>query len=68
MIPHHAGAILMFEKAPISGADVKELCQKIIASQRSEIAQMKRMLIAAGNLSRSATHRAAFWASASKPR
>jgi hypothetical protein len=28
MIPHHAGAILMFEKAPISGADVKELCQK----------------------------------------
>ena len=49
MIPHHAGAILMCEKAPISGADIKELCQKIIASQRSEIAQMKRMLSAAGN-------------------
>ena len=39
----------MCEKEPISGADIKELCQKIIASQRSEIAQMKRMLSAAGN-------------------
>ena len=49
MIPHHAGAILMCEKAPI--ADIKELCQKIIASQRSEThAECGRQL------SRSATH------------
>lgn len=44
MIPHHAGAILMCEEAPISDAAVRELCRNIIASQQSEIAQMKAML------------------------
>jgi uncharacterized protein (DUF305 family) len=44
MIPHHAGAILMCEEAPISDPAVRELCLGIIASQQSEIAQMKAML------------------------
>jgi peptidoglycan biosynthesis protein MviN/MurJ (putative lipid II flippase) len=44
MIPHHAGAILMCEQSPISDAEIKELCQSIIASQQSEIDQMKAIL------------------------
>jgi len=44
MIPHHAGAILMCEKAPISDPEVKQLCQQIISSQQREIDQMKRKL------------------------
>jgi uncharacterized protein (DUF305 family) len=44
MIPHHAGAILMCEEAPIEGNEIKELCRKIIASQQAEIDQMKTFL------------------------
>ena len=44
MIPHHAGAILMCEKAPIQDAEIKRLCRNIIDSQQSEIRQMKAML------------------------
>lgn len=44
MIPHHAGAILMCEKAPVQDPEIKELCQSIISSQQSEIAQMKTLL------------------------
>jgi hypothetical protein len=44
MIPHHAGAILMCEKAPIEGAQLKELCKSIIVSQQREIDQMKDMM------------------------
>lgn len=44
MIPHHAGAILMCNEAPVSDPAVKELCRGIIASQQQEIAQMKAML------------------------
>jgi uncharacterized protein (DUF305 family) len=44
MIPHHAGAILMCEKAPIADAEIKELCKAIISSQQSEIDQMKATL------------------------
>jgi hypothetical protein len=44
MIPHHAGAILMCEKAPIEGARIKELCKSIIVSQQREIDQMKDMM------------------------
>lgn len=44
MIPHHAGAILMCGEAPISDADIQELCRGIIASQQSEIVQMKALL------------------------
>jgi uncharacterized protein (DUF305 family) len=44
MIPHHSGAILMCEKAPIRDAEIRELCRSIIASQADEIRQMKAKL------------------------
>lgn len=44
MIPHHAGAILMCEEAPIRDSQIKELCAAIVASQQSEIDQMKAKL------------------------
>lgn len=44
MIPHHGGAILMCEEAPVRDAEVRALCQQIIASQEREIAQMKALL------------------------
>ena len=44
MIPHHAGAILMCNKAPIRDAEIKELCAKIITGQKAEIDQMKAKL------------------------
>jgi len=44
MIPHHAGAVLMCEEAPIQDAEIKALCQSILTSQRAEIAQMKARL------------------------
>ena len=44
MIPHHAGAILMCEKASLKDAEVKELCKSIVSSQQSEIDQMKTIL------------------------
>jgi len=44
MIPHHASAVLMCERASLSNIEVQTLCQKIIESQREEISQMKAML------------------------
>jgi uncharacterized protein (DUF305 family) len=44
MIPHHAGAILMCEKASLHDAEIKDLCKAIIASQESEIRQMRAKL------------------------
>ena len=44
MIPHHAGAILMCEKASIQDSEIQALCENIIVSQQSEIDQMKAML------------------------
>jgi cation transport ATPase len=44
MIPHHAGAILMCENAPVQDAEIKELCTTIIASQQAEIDLMKAKL------------------------
>ena len=44
MIPHHASAILMCEKAPIADAEINKLCGDIIASQQAEIDQMKSKL------------------------
>jgi uncharacterized protein (DUF305 family) len=44
MIPHHAGAILMCEKASIRDAEIRDLCRTIIASQADEIRQMKAKL------------------------
>lgn len=44
MIPHHAGAILMCENANLSKPELKKLCQNVISSQQTEIAQMKALL------------------------
>jgi uncharacterized protein (DUF305 family) len=44
MIPHHAGAILMCERASIQDSEIKELCKSIIASQQAEIDQMRAKL------------------------
>jgi uncharacterized protein (DUF305 family) len=44
MIPHHAGAILMCQEAPIRDPEIKELCGAIVSSQQSEIDQMKAKL------------------------
>ena len=44
MIPHHAGAILMCEKASPQDAELQSLCQGITRSQQSEIGQMKAIL------------------------
>lgn len=44
MIPHHAGALLMCEKAPVQDAQIQALCRTIISGQQAEIDQMKVML------------------------
>lgn len=44
MIPHHAGAILMCERAPIEDARIQQLCAEILHSQRSEIDRMRQIL------------------------
>ena len=44
MIPHHAGAILMCEKARLKAPEIKGLCASIIASQQAEIDKMKAWL------------------------
>ena len=44
MIPHHASAILMCEKADLKDPEVKELCKEIIAGQQAEINQMNDKL------------------------
>ena len=44
MIPHHAGAILMCEQAPIHDPQILQLCEQIKVSQQAEIAQMKSLL------------------------
>ena len=49
MIPHHAGAILMCEKASIQDSEIQELCNAIIPDQQAEIDQMKARLSELGN-------------------
>jgi uncharacterized protein (DUF305 family) len=44
MIPHHASALLMCTKAPIHDAEIKSLCEGILASQQAEINQMTARL------------------------
>jgi uncharacterized protein (DUF305 family) len=44
MIPHHAGAILMCQEAPIRDPEIHELCRSIVSSQQSEIDLMKAKL------------------------
>lgn len=46
MIPHHSGAILMCEQAPVSDPEIKTLCGEIIKGQQEEIDLMTRMLAA----------------------
>lgn len=41
MIPHHAAAILMVEKADLTDPEVKQLAQEIISSQQKEVDFMK---------------------------
>lgn len=48
MIPHHAGAILMCEKAEPKAPEIKKLCSGIVASQQAEIEQMKGLLHGGG--------------------
>jgi hypothetical protein len=44
MISHHAGAILMCEKASLEDEELKTLCRNIISSQQAEIDFMKAKL------------------------
>ena len=44
MIPHHAAALLMCERAPTEDPDVEDLCRRILLSQQSEIDEMKAKL------------------------
>jgi hypothetical protein len=44
MIPHHAGAILMCEKAKLQDVEVKKLCDGIISGQQKEIDFMRTKL------------------------
>lgn len=44
MIPHHAGAILMCQEAPVQDQEIRTLCRNIISSQQAEIDQMKAIL------------------------
>ncbi len=44
MIPHHSIAILTSTRAQISDPRVRQLADKIIATQREEIREMKRLI------------------------
>ncbi|MCC6457965.1 MAG: DUF305 domain-containing protein [Caldilineaceae bacterium] len=44
MIPHHSIAILTSERATISDPRVRDLADRIIESQREEIAEMKALI------------------------
>ncbi|MBN2470057.1 MAG: DUF305 domain-containing protein [Anaerolineae bacterium] len=44
MIPHHSIAILTSERANISDPRVRDLADRIITAQRSEIEEMKRLI------------------------
>jgi hypothetical protein len=44
MIPHHAGAILMCDEAPLQDTELKSLCDGIVEGQQAEIDQMKTIL------------------------
>jgi len=44
MIPHHAAALLMCQEAPLADPAIKDLCGRILSSQRAEIAEMEALL------------------------
>jgi len=46
MIPHHAGAVLMCERASLTDPELRRLCGSIVEGQQAEIALMKAMLTA----------------------
>ena len=48
MIPHHAGAILMCQRATLSDPQIKQLCAQIVEGQQQEIDQMKAKLAKLG--------------------
>ena len=45
MIPHHASALLMCERAAIEDPDIKGLCASILSSQQEQIDAMKAKLL-----------------------
>jgi uncharacterized protein (DUF305 family) len=44
MIPHHSGAVLMCEQSVIRDPEITALCERIVESQKKEIAQMQAIL------------------------
>ncbi len=44
MIPHHASALLMCQRAALQDPGVKQLCKSIMASQQKEIDYMRAKL------------------------
>ncbi len=44
MIPHHAGAILMCNRAALQDPEIQDLCRAIVASQQEEIDWMRAKL------------------------
>lgn len=44
MIPHHSRAIHMCQEADLRDAEIRELCRKIIDTQRDEIAEMYEII------------------------
>ena len=44
MIPHHAGALLMCEQAPLRDPEIRALCRTITHGQQTEIDWMKAKL------------------------
>jgi uncharacterized protein (DUF305 family) len=44
MIPHHAGAILMCNRASLHEPQIQELCRGIVSGQQAEIDLMKAKL------------------------
>ncbi len=44
MIPHHSRAIHMCQEAGLSDPQIRDLCGRIIQTQRQEIAEMERII------------------------
>ena len=45
MIPHHASAVLMCERASLQDPELEELCRDILSSQQAQIDQMRAKLL-----------------------
>lgn len=44
MIPHHSSAIVMCEESSLTNPEIIKLCERIVKTQKEEIAQMKELL------------------------